>query len=86
MVRLVNFSEGGATRIGVEMSDGGDIADITKVSPPPDFVSFEQLQNDRLSPTDVSSRSLPHDRACQCALLVYWHRDVARAVLLYGVS
>lgn len=33
MVRLVNFSEGGATRIGVEMSDGGDIADITKVSP-----------------------------------------------------
>lgn len=30
MVRLVNFSEGGATRIGVEMSDGGDIADVTK--------------------------------------------------------
>ena len=76
MVRLVNFSEGGATRIGVEMSDGGDIADITKVSPPPDFVSFEQLQNDRLSPTDVSSRSLPHDRGasvlCWCTGTAMW--------------
>lgn len=30
MVRLVTFSEGGVERVGVELSDGGDIADITK--------------------------------------------------------
>ena len=87
MVRLVNFSEGGATRIGVEMSDGGDIADVTKVSPPPDFVSLEQLQSDHLSPLRCRVLPcLPHDRACQCALLVYWHGDMVRAVLVYGVG
>ena len=30
MVRLITFEEGGSRRIGVELSDGGDVADVTK--------------------------------------------------------
>jgi hypothetical protein len=35
MVRLVRFSEGGEVRVGAQLGDGGDIADVTKVSTPP---------------------------------------------------
>ena len=31
MVRLVRFTDGGEARVGVELSDGGDVADVTKV-------------------------------------------------------
>lgn len=42
MVRLVTFSEGGNQRVGVELSDGGDIADVTKgdASIPTDMLSL----------------------------------------------
>ena len=31
MVRLVRFTDGGEARVGVELSDGGDVGDVTKV-------------------------------------------------------
>jgi hypothetical protein len=34
MVRLVRFTDGGEPRVGIELSDGGDVADITKVCEP----------------------------------------------------
>lgn len=33
MVRLVRFSEGGAVRVGAQLGDGGDVADVTKADP-----------------------------------------------------
>ena len=30
MVRLITFEEDGVRRVGVELTDGGDVADVTK--------------------------------------------------------
>jgi 2-keto-4-pentenoate hydratase/2-oxohepta-3-ene-1,7-dioic acid hydratase in catechol pathway len=45
MVRLVTFTEGGVQRVGVEVSDGGAVADVTKVdgSIPTDMRSLLEL-------------------------------------------
>jgi hypothetical protein len=40
MVRLVRFSEGGEVRVGAQLGDGGDIADVTKVYTPPLLLMF----------------------------------------------